>query len=259
MFIRGADPTAGGTTLNDPHVETLTYRVVKPDNVTFHNPPAVVGEFAAFRYRLEHDILTAEMKEHFATLDAAREPVEEFLRAWELDAALRADKPVFGFELQQFHVIDRNPSPSNPVKGKVAAACDMFLMADEATVQKVSPAYPPPPSGLKPSLDTETMWHHVSAIRRSRMASRVAPAPVVALTTARISRIVSIRRVIQFPGASECVFLCRLRAIVSPVPGISNRYALRWRERLLRSLDLDPPAGELLPTQPRLLPCILAA
>jgi len=32
------------------------------------------------------------------------------------------------------------------------------------------------------------------------------------------------------------------------------RYALRWRERLLRSLDVDPPAGGAPPVQPRLLP-----
>jgi hypothetical protein len=36
------------------------------------------------------------------------------------------------------------------------------------------------------------------------------------------------------------------------------RYALRWRERLLRSLDVDQPAGEVLPVQPRLLPGTMA-
>lgn len=168
VFIRGADPSVNGSVMTDPHVETLTYRVVKPDYVTYVNPPPVIGELAAFRYRLENGALVAEMKEHHASVGTARARVEDFLRAWELDAALRANKNVFRFEFQQVHVIDRNPPPANPVKGKVAAACDLFVATDEARVEKVSAAYPPPPTSLKASLDTETMWHHYSRYLEDR-------------------------------------------------------------------------------------------
>ena len=168
MFIQGADSTPSGTVINDPHVESLTYRVVKPENVTYNNPPPVNGDLPAFRYRLENGMLTAEMKEHQAIVETARECVEEFLRAWELDAALNADKNEFSFAFQRSNVIDRNPSPAGGTRGKSAAVMDLFLTADKATVEKVKPAYPPPPSGLKPSLDTETMWHHYSRYLEDR-------------------------------------------------------------------------------------------
>src|SRR5271166_5419757 len=113
MFIRGADPSASQRPMNDPHVETLTYHVVKPDHVTYHNPPPINGDLPAFRYRLENDVLTAEMKEHHATVETARECVEDFLRAWELDAALRADKEEFRFAFKQSHVVDRKPHPDS--------------------------------------------------------------------------------------------------------------------------------------------------
>ncbi|QEH35206.1 hypothetical protein OJF2_37530 [Aquisphaera giovannonii] len=165
MFIQGADPTAGSSEMNDPHVVSLTYRVKTPPDVSFDNPPAVEGDQSAFHYRLEAGRLVATMKDHFATEREARDCVEEFLRAWELDAALKADKSEFRFAFQQSHVIDRKPTSA---RGKVMGVMDMFVMSDEAKVEKVKTAYPAPPSGLKPSLDTETMWHHYNRFLEDR-------------------------------------------------------------------------------------------
>ena len=168
MFIHGADPAASAPAINDPHVESVTYRVVKPDYVTYHNPSPVAGELPGFRYRLEDGVVTAEMKEHHATVEAARECVEVFLRAWELDAALAADKNEFGFAFQRSNVVDRTPVPPAAAGGKSVAVMNLFVMADAASVEKVKTSYPPPPSGLKPSLDTETMWHHYSRYLEDR-------------------------------------------------------------------------------------------
>ncbi len=167
MFIQGADSSASQRPMNDPHVVSLTYRVLEPAYVTYKDPPPVTGELTAFRYRLDNGVLTAEMKVHHATVDTARECVEDFLRAWELDAALWADKSEFSFAFQQSHVVDRNP-PADGARGKLAAVCDLFVMTDEAKVEKVSASYPPPPPSLKASLDTETMWHHYSRYLEDR-------------------------------------------------------------------------------------------
>jgi hypothetical protein len=107
------------------------------------------------------------MKEHHATVETARECVEEFLRAWELDAALNADKKEFSFAFKGSNVIDRKPSPG-AVRGKAIGVMSLFVAVDEAKVEKVKSAYPAPPSGLKPSLDTETMWHHYSRFLEDR-------------------------------------------------------------------------------------------
>jgi hypothetical protein len=165
MFIQGADPTATSTEMNDPHVELLIYRVVTPADVSFNNPPAIDGDLPAFRYRLENGCLTVTLKDHFVTQREARDCVEGFLRAWELDAALKADKSEFRFAFQQSHVIDRKPSSA---RGKVMDVMDMFVMTDEVKVENVKAAYPSPPSRLKPSLDTETMWHHYSRYLEDR-------------------------------------------------------------------------------------------
>jgi hypothetical protein len=39
MFTEGADSHPSQAVLNDPHVESLTYRLVKPDYVTYSHPP----------------------------------------------------------------------------------------------------------------------------------------------------------------------------------------------------------------------------
>jgi hypothetical protein len=151
--------------MNDPHVESLTYRVVTPADVSFHNPPVIDGDLPAFRYRLENGSLTVTLKDHFATAREARDCVDDFLRAWELDAALKADRSEFGFEFQQSHIIERKPSSA---LGKVVGTIDMLVMAEKAKAAKVNAAYPPAPAGLRPSLDTETMWHHYSRYLEDR-------------------------------------------------------------------------------------------
>lgn len=161
MFIQGADPTPSGTGAADPHVESLVYRVETPESVTYSSPPPVEGDLPAFRYRLADGVLRVEMKEHHATVETARERVEEFLRAWELDAALSADRNEFGFKFGGANVIDRH-APPGAARGSAVAGMGLVCMATRPTVRKEKSAYPPPPSGLKPSLDTETMWHHYS-------------------------------------------------------------------------------------------------
>jgi len=152
--------------MNAPHVESLSYRVVTPPGVSFGNPPAIEGDQPAFQFRLENGFLTANLKYHFSTESEARRCVEEFLRAWELDAALKADGSEFRFEFQQAHVIDLKPVSTN--KGKVVGAVAIFAVGCEAKVEVVRAAYPPTPSGLKPSLDTEAMWHRYSQYLEGR-------------------------------------------------------------------------------------------
>ncbi len=76
--------------MNDPHVERLVYRfkVIEP-NTSFKNPPAVSYENDVFKATLAENRLVLEMKEHFATEDAAHAAVRPRLRAWEMDAGLR--------------------------------------------------------------------------------------------------------------------------------------------------------------------------
>jgi hypothetical protein len=55
-------------------------------------------ESDAFTARLESGRLTVTMKEHHHSVDSARQRVNPFPRAWELDIALRQGRQEISFE-----------------------------------------------------------------------------------------------------------------------------------------------------------------
>ncbi len=75
--------------MNDPHVEELTYRVETGEELRIIDPSPVEEETTEFRMRLADGIATFKMKQHYSSEESAREPVDAYLRAWELDVALQ--------------------------------------------------------------------------------------------------------------------------------------------------------------------------
>ncbi len=75
-----------GATMNDPHVVALYYDLKTA--LQFDNPPPVDESESEFDRHLENNRLTATMKAHYASMEAARAVVEPLLRAWEIRAAL---------------------------------------------------------------------------------------------------------------------------------------------------------------------------
>jgi hypothetical protein len=110
--------------MRDPHVESLRYRLTTSSSTTFDAPPPVPVEKDDFRAELRDGILTVEMKQHCASIDAAREAVDGFLRAWEIDVALRLGPGEFQFVYQDAHVVDRDPPPRGTLITPMRARCE---------------------------------------------------------------------------------------------------------------------------------------
>jgi hypothetical protein len=146
--------------MRDPHVAALRYRLVPAETVSFDQPPLVERDTEAFRLRLLDGIATFEMVEHHASEESARRRVEPYLRAWELDVALRFGRSEIGFQFEGADVIDRSPPP--PGTGQViypkAVAAVIGVMGSVA-VHLTRGQYPAPPEGFVASPDVETMWH----------------------------------------------------------------------------------------------------
>jgi hypothetical protein len=141
----------------DPHVESLVYRLKTSEAVAFVDPPPLDYEDDAFTGRLESGRLTMTMKEHHASAESARKRVSAFLRAWELDLALRQRRPEISFEYDTATVIDRNPPPPGSRVIEVAGtAIGIASVAARLTVGRRQ--YPVPPSNFAASPDVETLW-----------------------------------------------------------------------------------------------------
>ena len=143
--------------MRDPHVETLRYGFETDENVYYHQPPTVEVEEKEFEGRLEDGILMCHMKVHYPSVEASRRVVDQYLRAWEIDATLSLGRGEFRFVLESAPVIDRDPQPPGaPQIIHVSAA--MAKAAVFVTGHVTRRKYPEPPKIFRTSPDVETLW-----------------------------------------------------------------------------------------------------
>jgi hypothetical protein len=154
--------------MRDPHVASLRYRFVAGETVSFDCPPPVERETEAFRMRLEDGVATFEMLEHHASEETARRRVEEYLRAWEIDVALRFGRGEVRFEFEGADVIDRDPPPPGTGVVIYAKAAMAAAGALTATGHVTRRQYPDPPDKFVVSPDVETMWYRYEGYLRGR-------------------------------------------------------------------------------------------
>jgi hypothetical protein len=152
--------------MRDPHVASLRYRLVPGETVTFDCPPPVERETGPFRVRLEDGVATFEMLEHHASEETARRCVEEYLRAWEIDVALRSGRAEVRFEFEDADIIDRDPPP--PGTGVVIYAKTATAKAHIAAAHVTRSRYPEPPRAFVVSPDVETMWRRYEGYLEGR-------------------------------------------------------------------------------------------
>lgn len=146
--------------MRDPHVEWLRYRLETAPSVSYTQPPPLDIDYREFSGRLEEGILTSQMKEHYSSIVAARQVVDPYLRAWELDVALEFGRGEIRFIFEDGKVIDRNPPPpGQPLQIQKHDAILSMNGALVASLQITKKEYPNPPMAFRISPDVETLWH----------------------------------------------------------------------------------------------------
>ncbi len=145
--------------MRDPHVVSLRYRLEIDGSVDYKKAPPLDDERDAFSLYLADDTLTCEMKRHFASVAEARAVVDPFLRAWELDVALRRGRGELSFVYEDAEIIDRDPPPPGSPQVVLAGVAEAIALADDATVHISRGKYPEPPKHFRITPDVETLWH----------------------------------------------------------------------------------------------------
>lgn len=110
--------------MNDPHVEELVYYIETGEDLDFQAPPPVKDETDAFLMVLEDGVAKFAMRGHHSTEESARQAVEGYLQAWELDVALQYDRSELHFVFDRSEIVDRDPrhrfrpGPLKPYRSK---------------------------------------------------------------------------------------------------------------------------------------------
>ena len=153
--------------MNDPHVEALHYSIVHEESVSYNDAQPLEYDTEAFLIKVIDGEVCFELKEHFSTEEAARKAVELYIRAWELDVALRSRPGEFQLRFQRAEVIDRCPTPG-VVNLALTARAGLPRVRITAIVDK---QYPMPPSDviLDPNdADVLTMHHRLEGYFRGK-------------------------------------------------------------------------------------------
>jgi hypothetical protein len=144
--------------VNDPHVESLVYHLETDKTLVFQTPQALDIDTPQFGLHLEDGRLTLAMKSHHASIKEARQAVQPFLDAWEIEWALRVHGTrEMRFIYETAHLVDRRPPPPGTTIIDAGVA-DMMYVGSEVAVVLSVPAYPPPPTAFKISPDVEMLW-----------------------------------------------------------------------------------------------------
>ena len=157
--------------MNDPHVEELVYHIETGNGFSFWDPPPIEAETDAFHMSLEDGIVTFSVKEHYPTEEGARQAVEGYLRAWELDVALQYDRSDMRFVFDRSEIIDRDPPPPPAPGTKHVVELSGTAIGGSsahATLEVLKTKYPTPPTDFAADTDASTMWEQYERYTQGR-------------------------------------------------------------------------------------------
>ena len=85
----GGNPNTGWqTTMNDPHVTKLYYKIEHSTSVDYSAAETLDRSERDFDVRVKDEKVCVTMKRHYATEQEARDGVKDYINAWELEALL---------------------------------------------------------------------------------------------------------------------------------------------------------------------------
>jgi hypothetical protein len=143
--------------MQDPHVVRLKYNLRTDSMLEFKNASPVEAETDHFRLRLSEEGVSVDLKEHHATVETARQRVEQYLQAWRVSECLKEGRPALHFEFADSEVIDRNPLPPTPGVVSLSGSCVIEVKCS-ATLRVVRSRYPEPVTRFAASPEVLLMW-----------------------------------------------------------------------------------------------------
>lgn len=142
--------------MNDPHVEALYYGIgTGSESISYGDPPAVSFENQIGKFSLVDCKLTIELSEHFPDEQQARQVVQPFLRAWEVETDLTAQIGQVRFTFENSKIIDRDPPQPEGSRVIHAEVAEMILVGHKPTIHITCGKYPDPPTAFATTPEVE--------------------------------------------------------------------------------------------------------
>lgn len=103
--------------MNDPHVVALIYQIEHGRSVDYSKAKLLDHEAAGFRIKVMEGSVRFEFKDHYATEEAGREVLEDYIREWEFVAGLRRGPNCFKLKFDRAEISDVRGEPGSGHSG----------------------------------------------------------------------------------------------------------------------------------------------
>jgi hypothetical protein len=143
----------------EPHVNSLRYKLVLSNEVSYENCSPIEHENDIYVIKLFEGILTCYFKKHFDSIDLAKAELEKLLRTWEIDSAIKNGRRELKFVYVDADIIDRNPVPAGSVNILAVSCSSTVSISGTVTLHVKRGKYPPMPTDFEVNPDVETLWH----------------------------------------------------------------------------------------------------
>ena len=135
-------------------VVELYYTLKTIETVDFKFPPPIEGETTSFKYSLDNGKLTIKLKQPCSSVEEAQNLVDNFLRSWEIDDAIRNGRRMIKFLFDNVKIID----PNNPNNTIIYSHSGLIVGGGLSDIKTTYPQYPNPPNLFKISPDVIILW-----------------------------------------------------------------------------------------------------
>lgn len=136
-------------TMRDPHIQTLHYEITSGEHISYRDPRPLSFSNHLGAFDVAENKLHVTPAEHFAHEVGAREAIEPFLRAWEIETDLNQNVEMIRFKFDRVEIVDRDPSPPGASQVIHAEAGSCVLVGSSATLHLTCSKYPDPPTGFR--------------------------------------------------------------------------------------------------------------
>jgi len=138
-------------------VESLVYQVKSVESVVYENPPPVEVDTEKWKGCLKNGVLTCHMKVHYSSVAEAREEVERYLRAWEIDAAITHGRGSLKFVYQDAVMVSLASKGEDDARICLVAH-DVVTVRAVVKITVKQKNYPSPPRLFELSPDVQALW-----------------------------------------------------------------------------------------------------
>jgi hypothetical protein len=144
--------------VRDPHINKMFYSISAGEGISYSDPEPLSFSNRFGSFYLADGELCVMPADHFSSEQEARDVLEPYLKAWEIESDLTRNVGMIRFEFLRAELIDRNPPLENShIVGALFGSC--AIVQSHMTAELVCRKYPDPPLTFYSSSEVQLAHH----------------------------------------------------------------------------------------------------